>query len=297
MDALRGRLGKSLHAYHTSQRAARIFLMEGNWFTAAQGPSFAKQLHPSPAAALMLTEASFICSSPLCKQLGKVTGWQYSKHSIRAPHTSWKTLRLYDTDNWFDMKSLYQPKFIHEFLMAWQKEYWQVTGWSGLLWLRHSMLDTDAIKPAQNPEVGISCYVCWLHQLIQLKFAHWGVPAMQRFGLTWWQKMVRDYWKECCFKLNANTRHNLWTRLAYLVTVLQHTSAIGLTNAFGDCPPPCKGHIWQSRVPHFCKHRGKRIINIVGSIHGCYYHGFQSNFCYCLPLQHNSNACGRGLIS
>jgi len=61
------------------------------------------------------------------------------------------------------------------------------------------------------------------------------------------------------FKLNASTWHNLWEKPACLVNVLQHMSSLGLTSAFGDCPFPYKGPIWQSRVPYFCKHWSQKL--------------------------------------
>lgn len=152
--------------------------------------------------------------------------------------------------------------------------------------VQHPSLDMDTMKPTLEPEAGRSPTLCLLADPAQ-------VCSRSNAEIVLTDERRRPV-EESGSQPRASTRHSPWMSPVCLASTLQHS---GLTKATGDCSLPYSDRIWQPRVPHFCKHWGSKEISIAGTVCGCDYHGLQSNFCYCLPLQHNPNACGRGLIS
>lgn len=146
-----------------------------------------------------------------CKQLGKVIVWQDSKSSVWPPNTTWKTAALrYGQLIWHELTL---PVRIHSRVFdGLTTKYWQVAGRWGLLWWWHSTWDTEAIKPAWNPEAGITPLLCLLTPSADP--AEICTPRCSSNAEIWshrWQKVVGHCWKYSAFKLNATTRYNLWT--------------------------------------------------------------------------------------
>lgn len=156
--------------------------------------------------------------------------------------------------------------------------YWQVTGWIS--------------SACAAPQPGHGCHEArvraWGWQKTYSVFAGWSSSGV----LT---EQCRDLFLLMRGDgLLKSAALSPWMSPVCLASTLQHS---GLTKATGDRSLPYSDCIWQPQAPHFCKHWGSKEISIAGTVCGCDYHGLQSNFCYCLPLQHNPNACGRGLIS